>query len=337
MRTRRVTVWHVLMSRSSLLSCLIVALVASGSGCDTATPEAPAGALVVSVLQTGKPNAELVAVSLDGQERPFLHLGYAKSAFFPACAPGGRRVAFQREDDADGFAPPRLAVVDDGRVRPLAGPADDPIRGVLGTWAPDGRRIVIARRSPEPPGAFPDDLAVVDVETGTVEALTSGPAADLTPLWSPDGRRIAFVSDRGGERQREVFVIAPDGSGLRQVTALGREVYLAGWGPGPADVTIRVLRTDGSVVIDTWIVDVETGTLRALPAPALPDGTGRFRFETWVTGGTAYVYQTSRGSGVNGAAAVLSLFDVETGRSTRLIERTGDQSFFGTAWCPAAP
>jgi hypothetical protein len=40
------------------------------------------------------------------------------------------------------------------------------------------------------------DLQVIDLETGTVRSLTSDPFADVHPAWSPDGRTIAFATDR---------------------------------------------------------------------------------------------------------------------------------------------
>ena len=46
--------------------------------------------------------------------------------------------------------------------------------------------------------------------------LTDHPAEDFDPVWSPDGTMIAFRSHRDGNE--EIYVMAADGSGQRNVT-----------------------------------------------------------------------------------------------------------------------
>jgi Tol biopolymer transport system component len=47
-------------------------------------------------------------------------------------------------------------------------------------------------------------------------AITKGAVASGVPSWSPDGRRILVNSGRDGNR--EIYVIAPDGTGLERLT-----------------------------------------------------------------------------------------------------------------------
>ena len=76
------------------------------------------------------------------------------------------------------------------------------------------------------------DLWTLDVRTHRAKALTSGPGGDYRPSWSPDGSWIAFTSDRGtglpfsrgrweALQRTEIYLVHPDGSGLRQLTKRG--------------------------------------------------------------------------------------------------------------------
>ncbi len=84
-----------------------------------------------------------------------------------------------------------------------------------GTWvnvdvSPDGKTIVFDVLG---------DLYLMPVEGtsgGTATRLTTGAAFDMQPRFSPDGALIAFASDRDGGTN--LWVIRPDGSGLRQVS-----------------------------------------------------------------------------------------------------------------------
>ena len=76
------------------------------------------------------------------------------------------------------------------------------------------------------------DLWTLDIRTHRAKALTSGPGGDYRPSWSPDGSWIAFTSDRGAGlpfshgrwealQRTEIYLVHPDGSGLRQLTKRG--------------------------------------------------------------------------------------------------------------------
>ena len=63
----------------------------------------------------------------------------------------------------------------------------------------------------------------------TRSRLTDDAAQDLFPRWSPDGASIAFTSDRDGDL--EIYLIAPDGSDVRQLTDDDGDEWLPAWSP----------------------------------------------------------------------------------------------------------
>jgi TolB protein len=95
-------------------------------------------------------------------------------------------------------------------------------------FSPDGKQLVfVSTRG----GGFAD-IWTLDIATRRAKALTAGFGGDYRPSWSPDGKWIAFSSGRGitapfadgrWERQQlaEIYLIRPDGSGLKKVTNTG--------------------------------------------------------------------------------------------------------------------
>ncbi len=200
-------------------------------------------------------------------------------------APDGRSVIFTSGREGDGNASLYRARVDGTGVRALVtGPAVDD----AGALSPDGRTLAfVSTRSS-------DHLAQVwllDLRTGKLTNLTGGPglAGDpgspdghYRPAWSPDGRWIAFASDRntvwrghsdgvGWEHTQElsVYVIRPDGTGLRRVAT--RPGYCLGspkWSPDGARIVYYEIATEdtynahqsGRTPVTSQIVSVDVAT-----------------------------------------------------------------------------
>jgi TolB protein len=84
--------------------------------------------------------------------------------------------------------------------------------------------------------------------------LTTPPPGtdDYDPAWSPDGESIVFVRSHAAEgvRQSDLFVIRPDGTGLRRLTTLAGEVRGPVWSPDGTQVAFgRLVGWHGAVAV----------------------------------------------------------------------------------------
>jgi TolB protein len=139
------------------------------------------------------------------------------------------------------------------------------------TFAPDGRRI-----------AFNSDrlgqlhIFVKDTEGGSAELVTpyiyDRSVHNAGPDWSPQGDRITFHGWVDGRPQ--IFTVAPNGRGLRQLTQVGRNEDPS-WAPDGRHIVFASTR-DGSPAL--WVLDVVSGRIRRLvrgPSARLPEWSGR--------------------------------------------------------------
>ena len=92
--------------------------------------------------------------------------------------------------------------------------------------SPDGK-LIAYRKVLKTPGMRWDlsvmpansEVFVSNLDGSEERNLSDHPAYDGWPAWSPDGRWIAFTSNRAGPANTgQVFVVSPDGAGVRQIT-----------------------------------------------------------------------------------------------------------------------
>jgi Tol biopolymer transport system component len=80
-------------------------------------------------------------------------------------------------------------------------------------WSPDGARIAYVSNADGD-----DDIYVMNADGSDPTRITDNTVGDYSPRWSPDGSWIAFESELSGSGHWELYLIRPDGTGLRRVT-----------------------------------------------------------------------------------------------------------------------
>jgi Tol biopolymer transport system component len=195
-----------------LLSCLLLA-----GECRNAAAQAEKR-YTIAFASLGPVNSDVFIADADGKNaRPLAP--HADNDYNASFSSDGRWVIFtsHRNGSADIY-----------RVHPdgsgLEQLTDDPAFDDQGALSPDGKLLVfVSSRSGHA------NLWLLDLATRQTRALTKHDHGDFRPSWSSDGQWIAFSSDRdspfrkgiGGFATRqssEIYLIHPDGSGLRRVT-----------------------------------------------------------------------------------------------------------------------
>jgi len=209
----------------------------------------------------------------------------------PQFSPDGRQIAFTRSDPghlpnaeifviwADGTHRSALTATSTGNSDP--------------TWSPDGREIAfVSTRDGQVPNIF-----VMNADGTSVHQITHDDATKSELAWSPRGDRIAFVGEpaRGGDR--DIYSIATDGSGLRDLTndPTASDVDPA-WSPdGSQIVYTGPGHPHGSVGADLWVMQSDGSGRRELDHE--DNGYSDAAFPAWSPDGTSIVFSANNGTG----------------------------------------
>jgi TolB protein len=173
---------------------------------------------VVNDGTAGIVHNSILKANADGSGRAILFTDKDKSALAPAWSPKGGRIAFALGRFFPGLpgqpstSTARIATIDtSGQNLQLLTP--DGENAGFPSWSPDESAIVYRVAS-----QGRSVLRVVDVTTRRTRDLTTGAVNDNSPAWSPKGDLIAFTAKRGADKDYDIYVIRPDGSGVTRLT-----------------------------------------------------------------------------------------------------------------------
>lgn len=185
-----------------------------------------------------------------------------------------------------------------GKVQKTAG-ADN----ALPSWSPTGTQLAYVYRDPTTMVSY---VCIMNADGSGQHPISEG----TTPAWSPDGTWIAYTSARSGSA--ELWVMSPDGSNQRQVTAneRGTGKYFPTWSPDGQQIAYAQADDIHSHVA-IWLVDISganqhqltTGTWNNLDlngniinsandanSPAWSPTSGRIAFWSGVEGQNGQVW-----------------------------------------------
>jgi TolB protein len=194
-----------------------------------------------------------------------------------AFMPGGRRVVFTRATGRVRTFPTGEDFIEhsDIVIRDLSGKhartvlRSRPFSGDNGQMvaSPDGTRLAFQRKnSPLAKPAGAAAVFVVKVNGRHLRRITPWAMdAGDHPDWSPDGRWILFRSNEsGGFLDSQLFVIHPDGTGLRQVTHVSADTLLLSASFSPDGRRIVYAQTGKGGVPDIFTIKANGGGRRQL-------------------------------------------------------------------------
>jgi TolB protein len=166
----------------------------------------------------------------------------------PDWSPDGKKIVFSsRRDGKDNLYLLELADKKVTRLTEHGG------RNILADWSPDGKKLAFTSNR-----LLGWSVYLLDLETKEISKVVSGHGA-CRPRWSPDGEWLTLVSQQE-DGKGDIFVVRPDGSGLKQVTPGSKDYdYFPAWAQEGRFVVYAETENKKNGPWDLAVTDVGTG------------------------------------------------------------------------------
>lgn len=210
--------------RASTGVLLVTGLVAAFLASDLLASHAARGEAIAFIRDAGGLRCAVFIGNSNGTGQRRLSPWNASCTSPAVWSPDGRQIAFY------GRTSVWLMNADGSRRRRLASTTPDESDRPGPSFSPDGTRIAFVRNPSQTINA--NAIYVIATSGGRAIRLTRERFA-YDPLWSPRGDLIAFRSSRDDD-EGEIYLMRPDGSRQRRLTAQRHDVESIAWSPDGA-------------------------------------------------------------------------------------------------------
>ena len=196
-------------------------------------------------------------------------------------------------------------------------------RSILGgSWSADGRDVVFEYNITGRP-----NLWTVASEGGWPTQLTMGDQAHSGSAWSPDGKWIAYKSDTDGNEVFDLYVVSPVTAEVVNLTNSPEDKeWDPLWSPDGKRLAY-IYRAKGQAYYQIRVIDMATRQIQKVTEDQ-PAGV-HYWAPNWSHDGKRLAFEEWNAEFDSGG---FSIFQFETGKFTRVIERQPKRWFALAGW-----